>query len=142
MKEEITPDQLMEPFQGRSLKSILVFTVIVHLVVLVGASIPFLMKSVSGEEQSTGNEKERVEDAVREATASIREIAERHGLKPQDLGDQFASGAPKAPVDKAPVKEDVSEPEEPKSAIEKELETKEAGPELPTFGDEKEDLFK
>lgn len=132
----------MEPFQGRSLKSIIVFTVIVHLVVVVGASVPYLMRSVSGGEKVEGSEKERVEVAVREATASIREIAEKHGLKPQDLGEQFAGGAPKAPVEEAPAKEEAPEPEEPKSAIEKELDVKEAVPELPSLGDEKEDLFK
>ena len=50
-REEITPDQLMEPFQSRGLKSIIVFTVAVHAVVLIGTSIPFLWKSVAGGDQ-------------------------------------------------------------------------------------------
>jgi hypothetical protein len=141
--EETSPDQLLESFRGRSLKSIIVFTVVVHFVVLTGASIPFLWKSVAGEDHSKLSENERVEIAVREATASLRDIAEKHGLKPQDLGERFASGRPsKAEPTKVPESADAVAPEEPKSTMEKELQTKEAGPELPSFENEKEDLFK
>jgi hypothetical protein len=140
--EETTPDQLMESFQGTSLKSIILFTVMVHLVVLTGASVPYLWKSFAGGDSSKLSEQERVKIAVDEANSSLREIAEKHGLKPQDLGERFASGAPRAEVANEPVKELVAEPEEPTSAIEKEIKVKEAGPELPSFDNEKEDLFK
>ncbi len=140
--EETTPDQLMESFQGSSLKSIILFTVMVHVVVLTGASVPYLWKSIAGGDSSKLSEQERVKIAVGEATASLREIAEKHGLKPQDLGEEFAKGAPKAEPVKEPAKVEVAEPEEPKSTIEKEIKVKEAGPEVPSFDNEKEDLFK
>lgn len=140
----------MEAFRGRSLGSIILFTVVVHLVLLVGTSVPFLYKSVMGADTSGMSEEERIESAVKEATASLREIAEEHGLKPQDLSSQFAGGKPRTP--KAPRPETtnpsgsgvVAEPEEPKTVIEQELNKVEAGPSVPTVEDEdeEEDLFK
>ncbi len=110
--EETTPDQLMEPFQGRSLRSILIFTLVVHAVVLVVASVPYLLKTVTGGDSDKLSEKERVDIAVKEATASIKEIAEKHGLKPQDLGDRFAGGSPKA---EAPTPDAKAEPSNPQT---------------------------
>ena len=143
-KEEITPDQLLDTFRGSSMKRIILFTVAVHVVVLIGTSIPFLWKQVAGEDTSKLSEKERMELAKREATSSLREIAEKHGLKPEDLGSRFAGTAPAAPKEETtkPAVETPAEPEPPKSEIEKQLNTKEAGPALPAVGDEKEDLFK
>ena len=46
--DETTPDELMEDFRGRSLKTIIVFTIAIHAVVLLGTSVPFLVKSVMG----------------------------------------------------------------------------------------------
>lgn len=141
--EETTPDQLMAPFRGRSLKSIIAFTVVVHLVVLGGTSVPFFWKTVSGEDSSKLTEAQRIDLAVREATASLRDIADKHGLKAQDLGERFGSAAPKAEVAKVPESAaPVDQPKEPKSAIEKELDTKEPGPALPDVKDEDNDLFK
>jgi hypothetical protein len=150
-KQETTPDQLMEAFRGRSFKSIILFTLIVHVVVLGGTSIPFLMKSVSGKSDSKLTEKERTEIAAREATSALRDIAEKHGLKPQDLSTRIAGGAaPAAPKEEAPApKEDPAtkppeEAEKPKTAIEEELEVKEDGPKVPPVPTEEasdDDLF-
>ena len=145
MKNETTPDELMESFKGRSLKSIVVFTVVVHAILLVGTSIPFLIKAVAGEDTSAMSEEERIEAAVREATASLREIAEDHGLKPQDLSSQFAGG-PRAPKPTTPDSttpgDATPEPKEPDNPIEKEINKVETGPSVPPIEDEEEDLFK
>lgn len=144
---ETTPDQLMKTFEGRSLKSIVVFTVFVHAILLVATSVPFLLGSVFGQtEVKEESEEVRLTSAVKEAQVAIREIADQYGLKPQDLSSQFADGAPKAPEadpkgdpavsEEAPATED----EGTKSEIEKELEKVEEGPELPPVEDE--DLFK
>ena len=85
----------MEHFQGRSLKSIIVFTVVVHAVVLLGTSVPFLWRTFVGADTSKLSEEERVEARGAGGHRSLREIAEEHGLKPQDLSSQFAGGAPK-----------------------------------------------
>ena len=149
LKEETTPDQLMKHFQGSSLKSIIIFTLIIHAVLLAGTSFPYLYKMVVGENASEMSEKERTETAMREATAALREIAEEHGLKPQDLSSKLAGGTPKAP--KAPKANNAStkasqddsgtDSETPKSSIEKELETKAVGPTTPKPEDDEEDLF-
>ena len=131
------------------MKSIIVFTILIHAVVLLGSSVPFLMKTVKGEDTSKLSEQDRIDKAVREAAASLREIAEEHGLNPQDLSSQFAEGKTKPPASVpvpapapgvAPAGE--GEPGEPKSTVEKELDVKADGPKLPAVEDEEEDLFK
>lgn len=158
--QETTPDQLLQSFRGRSFKSVILFTVIVHAVVICGTSIPYLMKSLTGNSASKLSESERTEIAAREATEALRDIATKHGLKPQDLSTRIAGGAaPKAPIveesEKPATTEEpappetaqpnaAGEPEKPKSAIEKELEVKEEGPKVPTIPVEEaseEDLF-
>lgn len=155
--QEITPDKLLESFRGRSFKSVILFTVIVHAVVICGTSVPYLMKAITGKSSSKLNETERTEIAAREATEALRDIATKHGIKPQDLSTRISGGAaPKAPVEKeeepAPKEEPVvtpetppnAEPEKPKSEIEKELEVKQEGPKVPEIKVEEateEDLF-
>lgn len=158
--QETTPDQLLQSFRGRSFKSVILFTVIAHAVVICGTSVPYLMKSLTGKSDSKLSENERTEIAAREATEALRDIATKHGLKPQDLSTRIAGGAaPKAPAseetDESATKEEpaqpvtsqpdeAAEPEKPKSAIEKELEVKEEGPKVPTIQVEEaseEDLF-
>jgi hypothetical protein len=148
-KEEVTPDQLMQHFQGSSLKSIIIFTVIIHFVLLVGSSFPYLYKTVVGEDASELSEKDRIDAAMREATVALRDISEEYGLKPQDLSDQLAGGVSKAP--KAPKKEIATEGakedpgmgiEKPKSAIEEEISKKATGPTIPKPVEDEEDLFK
>lgn len=155
--KEITPDQLLESFRGRSFKSVILFTVIVHVVFIGATSVPYLIKLFTGDPASKLNEAERTEIAAREATDALREIATKHGIKPQDLSSRIAGGAaPAAPkeVEPTPAKEPVApetapaevtpEPEKPKSAIEEQLEVKEEGPKVPTIPVEEateEDLF-
>ena len=150
-REETTPDQLLDTFRGSSLKSIIAVTVIAHAVVLLGTSVPYLTKTFAGGDTSKLGEKERLDIAAQEATSAMREIAAKHGLTPQDLGDRFAPRAQvadtkeattpetetKTPESTAP--EDVKKPE---SAVEKEINLKKDGPTVPTIDPEKEDLFK
>lgn len=150
-KQETTPDQLMEAFHGRSFKSVILFTVIVHVVVLGGTSVPYFMRSIAGKSDSKLSEQERTEIAAREATSALRDIATKHGLKPQDLSTRIAGGAaPAAPKEEtpAPAEEPAApapeEAEKPKSAIEKELDVKEDGPTVPPVPTEEatdDDLF-
>jgi hypothetical protein len=115
------------------------------------------MKALTGESSSKLSESERTEIAAREATEALRDIATKHGLKPQDLSSRIAGGAaPVAPKEDAPpaakdpapsdVKqpEEAGEPEKPASAIEKEIEVKAEGPVVPPIPVEEasdEDLF-
>jgi len=155
--QEITPDKLLESFRGRSFKSVILFTVIIHVIVVGGTSIPYLMEKITGKSSAKLNEKDRIELAAREATEALREIATKHGIKPQDLSTRISGGAaPKAPVEKeektpetkeepaTPETPPTVEPEKPKSEIEKELEVKQEGPKVPEIKVEEateEDLF-
>lgn len=143
-KTETTPDQLMKTFEGSSLKSIILFTVVVHAVLLIGTSVPYLWGAVAGEDTTGQSEEERLQSAAKEATAAIREIAERYQIKPQELSSRFSDKAPKAPAatpvtptPEAPATEDSSQPD---SLIEQEIQKVEEGPDLPPVEDD--DLFK
>ena len=136
----------MKTFEGRSLKSIILFTVVVHAVLLTGTSVPYLWSTVAGEDTTGQSEEERLQAATKEATTAMREIAERYQLKPQDLSSRFTDGAPKAPAaaanssDAASEGTSTDEAEEPESVIEQEIKKVEEGPELPPVEDD--DLFK
>lgn len=148
--EDTSPDDLMESFRGRNLKSIILFTVVIHAVLLLGTSIPFLMKAFTGKDTTGLSEEERMELAMKEATDSLKEIAEVHGLNVQDISSNFSGGKPKsseAPEPKTPeapgTGQEVEEGDpSPKSSIEEELKVKKEGPEVPKVEDEEEDLFK
>ncbi len=148
--QETTPDELLDTFRGRSLKSIILFTLAIHAVVLLGTSVPFLWKTLAGPSAEL-TEDQRVKAAVKEATDSLRKIAERHGIQPQELGSQFAGGSRSpaaAPASPAATPETTNPDEndtpgdEPKSAIEEEIEKVAPGPEVPPIPDEEVDLFK
>ncbi len=143
---DVTPDSLMAHFKGKGIGSIVVFTVVVHVVVLIGSSVPFLVGQVLGADSSKLSEEERVKSAVEDATAALRKIAEKHGLNPQDISSQFAGGrsrTPKAAVGPEPGTEPAppaGDPEREKSDYEKTLEVKTNGPAMPSFEDE-DDIF-
>ena len=140
----------MESFQGKSLKSIILFTVVIHAVLLIGTSVPYLFGAVTGEDTSELSEEERLQAATKEATAAMRAIAERYQLQPQELSSRFADGSPKAPAavteesdtgaEAAPEANPEEGDGEPESIIEQEINKAEKGPELPPVEDE--DLFK
>ena len=138
----------MKSFEGRSLKSIILFTVVIHAVLLIGTSVPYLWSAIAGEDTTEQSEEERLQIAAKEATTAIREIAERYDLKPQELSSRFTDGAPKAPAAVAVDTSAQSTPEvtatdetkAPESIIEKEIQKVEDGPELPPVDDD--DLFK
>lgn len=146
---DVSPESLMSGFHGRGIMTIAVFAVVVHIAVIGGSSVPYLMRELLGEDTSGLSQEERIEKAVEEAGSALRRIADRHGVNPQDLSDRFRRGgrAAKAP-DTAPPAEETPEaapdtaetptddPEKPKSAIEKQLEVKEQGPALPPMDDD------
>lgn len=149
-REETTPDQLLDTFRGRGLKTVIIFTIVVHVVVLLATSAPYLMRTFGAGDRMKLSETERMDLAVKEAMTSLKAIAESHGVKPQDLGSRLGGGAPQAPREEAapaatPAKTEgapaPSEPEKPKSEIEKQIEKTKEGPAAPAV-EEEVDLFK
>jgi hypothetical protein len=153
--QDITPDDLLNDFRGKNFFSIFILTVNVHTVLLVGTSVPWLMDRFNGGVDKEASEEVRMKDAVREATSSLREIADKHGIHPEELSSQFTKGSKPAsrPVTKQSVETkpapDTDTPtsttptDEPKSSIEKELEVEAKGPAVPAIPQEtEEDLFK
>lgn len=142
---EITPGDLLTNFNGRSLKSIILFTIVVHAVLLLATSGSYIWRAVAGD-TSKLSESERTELAFKEVQSAMRRIAEQHGIKPQDLGSRFVppAAAPKSATPKAEPAADSKAaatnsqppaPDEPKSAIEKELKKAKPGPTVPADED-------
>ena len=100
MKEtsEITPSELLSDFNSRGLKGMILFTIVVHIVLILATSGSYIWHKVTGVNSSKLGESERLELAIKEAQSAMRRIAEQHGIKPQDLGSHFAgtATAPKA----------------------------------------------
>ena len=106
---------------------------------------------------------ERVDAAVKEATVSIRDIAEKYELSPQDISDRFAKGGSrtdKVMSEADPGMDDPAtpttpegtttttppdtpdEPEKPLSEIEKQIQETKQGPAKPDMEEkEDDDLF-
>jgi len=143
---EVTPDALMARFQGRGLKTIILFTLVVHVVVIGASSVPYLLKTVLGADTAAMTQEERVKAAVKEATEAIRDIAADYGLNPQEISDQFAGGGSRTaaavgPVEAEPAEPQAdaagqAEPDRPKSEIEKAIEVKADGPAVPAITDD------
>jgi len=153
---EVTPESLMDTFKGPGLSKMVIITIVVHAAVILGSSVPFLLRSVMGDNSSRLSKEERIDKAMADVTGELQKIAEEHGLTTQEIREQFAKGKRPKPA-AAPVTEPEAEPdseseapgepEKTKSAIEKELEKKELGPASPDLSadiedEEEEDLFK
>lgn len=149
MNNDVTPESLMDNFRGPGFIKMVVVTVVVHIVVLIGASLPYLKRTIFGADSSKMTKEQKMENAMDDATSALRKIAAQHGLNPQDISDQFAATGsrtvkPDAAVsgdskDAAAVTVKSAEPEKPKSAIERELEKSVKGPEIPAVGND--DIF-
>ena len=146
---EVTPESLMNTFHGPGFSKMIIVTIVVHAVVILGTSVPFLLESVLGDDSSELSKEERIENAVADATSSLQQVADEHGLSLQEVREQISKGATRkvAELKPVPVAEPETEPEKPKSTIEQELEKKAAGPALPDVStdiedEEEEDLFK
>lgn len=145
---EVTPDTLMERFQGSGLKTIILFTLVVHIVVIGGSSVPYVMKKVFGAKAAEMTQEERIKAAVQEATVAIRDIAADYGLNPQEVSDQFSGGGSRTQTVQAETEPadtvanndadpgTPAETEREKSDYEKDLEVKAEGPAMPKLEDD------
>jgi hypothetical protein len=100
--DEVTPESLMEHFQGPGIVKMVLVTVIFHAVVVLGTSVSYLKASLVGEDVSKLTKEERVEKALADATSALRKIATANGLNPQDISDKMGTGAVRAPKKETP----------------------------------------
>lgn len=84
-------DDLLRDFRGDGLMRPLLITVAVHALVILATSVPWLRAALGGGKADL-TEEQRLDAAVKEATASLQAIAKEHGIRPQDLGSRFSSG--------------------------------------------------
>ena len=78
--EDATPESLMRVFQGAGWGKMIAFTVVLHVVVIGGSSVPYLLRSFGGALSGERSREERIEKAVADATASLQKIAEAGGI--------------------------------------------------------------
>jgi hypothetical protein len=85
-----------------------IMALVVHAVVILATSIPWLRETFMGSATAGMTEEQKLEAAVREATSKISAIAKEHGVSPQELGARFggngktAGPASKQPAEKSP----------------------------------------
>ena len=153
---DLNPDELMSDFRSKGLLRIIIFTFVIHGVVLLGSSLPWMYDSLFSSVDENASEEERIKEAVREATGSLKDIAEKYGIHPEELSSQFSKKDKKGSArvtsqertnssisGNADQPQSKDEENKPKSSIEKEIEIKAKRPELPSIPKEKEeDLFK
>jgi hypothetical protein len=153
---DLNPDDLLTDFRSKGLFPIIIFTFVIHGVVLLGSSVPWMYDSLFSSVDESASEEERIKEAVREATGSLKDIADKYGIHSEELSSQFSKKDKKgsAPVTSqerknssnsgnADQSKSTDEGDKPKSSIQKEIEAKARGPELPSIPEEQEeDLFK
>ncbi len=100
------PEDLMRDFRGGGLMRFAILALVVHAIVILATSIPWLRETFMGSATAGMTEEEKLEAAVREATSKISAIAKEHGVSPLELGARFggngksSTSASKAPADK------------------------------------------
>lgn len=142
--DDVVPDSLMDDFRGRPILTLLVFTVVIHVVIVAVSSLPYLKNQLFGADNSALSHEERLDLAVKEATASLRAVAREYDVKPQDLSNRFASGANAATSSTSvepgePANVQATALTESSSAIEKKTNQKSVGPDQPALAPEDED---
>lgn len=90
------PDDLMNHFQGHSLKKIVIFTIIVHFAVILVTSIPFLLGTFK-DPNAELSETERTELAIKEANETLAKIAKSYEIQTAQLRSKMAGGSRPAP---------------------------------------------
>lgn len=91
----VSPDSLLSDFKGSSVSKIVVFTVILHVIILGGSSIPWLISEfVQNPIELEKGEREKL--ALTDATMAIKDIAEKYGLEPADITNKFSKSGSRA----------------------------------------------
>lgn len=147
--DEVSPDDLMDDFRGKSLGKVILVTLVVHAIFIGVFSIGYIRELIVGPGAQLTDE-QRMSKALDDTSAELRKIADRYEVNVTDLKSKLETGRAKtaAPVTSANPSEKPTEtpatekPQEQKSEIEKKLETQEKGPALPDLtADPKDDLF-
>jgi hypothetical protein len=97
------PEDLMRDFRGGGLMRFAILALVVHAIVILATSIPWLRETFMGSATAGMTEEEKLEAAVNEATAKISSIAKEHGVSPLELGARFGGNGKKStPESKTP----------------------------------------
>jgi hypothetical protein len=87
----------MRDFRGGGLMRFAILALVVHAVVIIATSIPWLRETFMGSATAGMTEEQKLDAAVREATSKISAIAKEHGVSPQELGARFGGNGKASP---------------------------------------------
>jgi len=87
---KMSPDHLMNDFKGRGVSGIFLFTVIIHALLLVGSSLPYIQSTYFDSNPAEIEESKRKEMAFDDATTIVDEIAEKYDMQASDITDRFS----------------------------------------------------
>ncbi len=93
------PDDLMRDFRGGGIWRFTLIALVIHAVVILATSVSWLQETFIGDSTASMTEEQKLDTAVKEATASLQAIAKQHGVRPQDLGARFGGGGKPSPAE-------------------------------------------
>lgn len=141
----ISPDALMSDFKGKPFFTIVLFTLVAHVLFVGVFSIGYLKEAIVGVDTSGLSDEQKLEQALKKSDAELRTIADRYGVSVTDLKSKIGSGRKPATPAPPPAEQDAPDkPADPGSEYEQDLNAIEAGPKEPdlTGGiEEEEDPF-
>ena len=151
--DQVSPESLMSDFRVRPIFGLIAVALLAHVLLIGVFSLGYLRTKLLGDNTASMTKEQRIDSAVREATSALREIAERHNMNPQEFSSRFGDKStrgvkPGTATTSQPANPAITvtgEPnasDEPNSPIERALDKKEVGPQLPPMKpDEDDDLF-
>jgi hypothetical protein len=142
----IAPDELMSDFRGHSLVKVVIFTIAVHIFVLLIFSPGYIKTQVFGESETEDtsvaelSEDERRVQAQRDSQAALREVASRYGMTLTELREQLDAEESDVSSVTQRVEPEAETPGD--SQIERDLSSEVEGPVVPDLSiDDEDDLF-
>ena len=68
---DLNPDDLMSDFRSKGLLRIIIFTFVIHGVVLLGSSVPWMYDSLFSSVDENASEEERIKDIARKVAFTV-----------------------------------------------------------------------
>jgi len=112
----ISPDNLMGDFKGKGISGIFLFTVLIHVILLIVSSLPYIQSEYFDTDPTEIEETKKKEMAFDDVTTIIEEIAEKYNMQPSDITDKFSKSGSRS--DKVKDKKIKSKKVKPKASPE------------------------
>jgi hypothetical protein len=88
VSEEVNTEEMMSDFKGHNVVWLVTFAIIVHVVVILGGSVGFVINKFSDSSDNL-SEEQRVKMAMSQATSALSKVAEKNELTVDKILDAF-----------------------------------------------------